>query len=207
VIKAVAFDYGGVISLPMEEKDMEELASLAGINTALMSRIYWDNRPIYDQGLVSAEEYFRNILADVGIFPDLQLIGMLIDRDVESWSRINPAVETLMRDLKTAGFKIGILSNMVKVFLDRNKKTLPVFGIPDVMIFSCEVDAVKPEEKIYRMLLDQLECQAQELVFFDDTEINVKAACRLGIDALIWEGADIARERLNIPGPGGGLRT
>jgi putative hydrolase of the HAD superfamily len=200
LVKAVAFDYGGVISLPMEESDMEDLAALAGVSASLMRRIYWDNRAICDQGLVGASEYFKNILADVGIFPDPRTIGLLVDRDVESWSRINPAAEKLMGDLKKAGFKTGILSNMIKAFLDKNRETMPVFKIPEAMIFSCDVDAVKPEEKIYRILLDRLGCEAGELVFFDDMEINVQAARKLGIEALVWENADMAGEQLKTLG-------
>jgi putative hydrolase of the HAD superfamily len=200
LIQAVAFDYGGVISLPQEEKDMEGLAALAGIDAALMRRIYWDNRPIYDQGLVNGEEYFKNILADVGVFPDPELIRSLVDKDVQSWSRINPVTEKLMEELKAGGLKIGILSNMVKDFLDRNRNTLPVFTIPDTMVFSCDVDAVKPEERIYRILLDRLGCPAEELVFFDDLELNVSAARKLGIEGIVWKGADHAREQLQSLG-------
>jgi putative hydrolase of the HAD superfamily len=200
LIQAAAFDYGGVISLPQDEKDMEDLAALAGIDTSLMRRIYWDNRPIYDQGLVNGEEYFKNILADVGVFPDPELLNSLVDRDVQSWSRINPATEKLMEELKAGGLKIGILSNMVKDFLDKNRNALPVFSIPDTLIFSCDVDAVKPEERIYRILLDRLGCKAEELVFFDDLEPNVSAARKLGIEGIIWQGVDHAREQLRSLG-------
>jgi putative hydrolase of the HAD superfamily len=200
LIQAVAFDYGGVISLPQEEKDMEDLAALAGIEPALMRRIYWDNRPIYDQGLVSGEAYFKNILADVGVFPDSELIKSLVDRDVQGWSRINPATEKLMEELKAGGLKIGILSNMVKDFLDRNRNALHAFSIPHTLIFSCDVDAVKPEERIYRILLDRLGCKAEELVFFDDLEINVSAARKLGIEGIVWKDPDHAREQLCVLG-------
>jgi putative hydrolase of the HAD superfamily len=200
LVKAVAFDYGGVISWSMEEKDMEDIAALAGVGADLMKRIYWDNRIITDQGLVGAEEYFRNILADVGVFPDPHTISLLVNRDIESWSRINPATEKLMKDLKGAGFRIGILSNMIKAFLDKNRETMPVFKIPEAMIFSCDVNAVKPEEKIYRILLDRLGCEAGEMIFFDDVEINVEAARKLGIEAFVWKDADLAREQLKVLG-------
>ncbi|MDR1931051.1 MAG: HAD family phosphatase [Treponema sp.] len=200
MITAIAFDYGGVISLPMRQEDMEDLAALAGIDAALMERIYWDNRPSYDQGLVDGEEYFRNGLAAVGVFLDDALIGALVDRDVESWSRVNPGTEQLLGDLKAAGMKIGVLSNMVRGFLDRKKNALPVFSIPDAVIFSCEVGAVKPEERIYRMLLEQLGCRAEELVFFDDVELNVEAARALGIEGLVWKDVNHAREELKSLG-------
>jgi putative hydrolase of the HAD superfamily len=200
LIQAVAFDYGGVISLPQEETDMEGLAALAGIEPALMRRIYWGKRSMYDQGLVKGGEFFRTILAGVGVFPDPECIKLLVDRDVQSWSRINPATEKLMSDVKAGGLRVGILSNMVREFLERNGDALSVFRIPDVKIFSCDVDAVKPEERIYRMLLDGLGCRAEELVFFDDLEANVAAARKLGIEGIVWKDPDQAREQLRLLG-------
>jgi putative hydrolase of the HAD superfamily len=197
-IKAVAFDYGGVISLPQDENAMRDLASIVGIDSALMRRIYWDNRQIYDRGLVSGSEYFKNILADVGVFPDGQAIEKMVLRDVTSWSRINAETERLMRDIKEAGLKVGILSNMVQPFLDTVRKNAPVFLIPDGSVFSCEVDTVKPERKIYELLLSVLGCEAGELVFFDDTEINVAAAEKLGIHAFLWQDATAARRELEV---------
>jgi epoxide hydrolase-like predicted phosphatase len=202
LIKAVAFDYGGVISLSQDEKAMKDMADLAGIDTALMRRIYWDNRSIYDQGLVNGTEYFKNILADVGVFADPALLGQLLTRDLASWSAVNPATEKLMRDLKAAGFKIAVLSNMVQDFLDRVKATLPVLNIPDVGVYSCTVDTVKPEEKIYRILLSELGCAAEEVVFFDDMVVNVEAASRLGIQAFYWKDPESARKELEILGIG-----
>jgi putative hydrolase of the HAD superfamily len=197
-VKAVAFDYGGVISLPQDENVMRDLASLAGIGADLMRRIYWDNRQIYDRGLVSGGEYFKNILADVGIFPDGAVLEEMVRRDVQSWSAVNAETERLMRDIQKAGLKVGILSNMVQPFLDIVRKTLPVFLIPDGSIYSCEVDTVKPERKIYELLLSALDCTAGELVFFDDTEINVAAAEKLGIHAFLWRDPAAARRELEV---------
>jgi putative hydrolase of the HAD superfamily len=177
---------------------MRDLASIVGIDTVLMRRLYWDNRPIYDRGLVSGSEYFRNILADVGIFPDSAAIEEMIRRDVQSWSRINAGTEQLMNDVKTAGLKVGILSNMVQPFLDMVRETAPVFRIPDGSVYSCEVDTVKPERKIYELLLAVLDCKAGELIFFDDTAINISAAVKLGIHAFLWQDAEAARRELEI---------
>ena len=198
----MAFDYGGVVSFFQDGQAMKDMADMAGIDVSLMERIYWDNRPIYDQGLVNGTEFFKNILAHVGVFIDPDLLEKLLNRDMESWSHVNPKTEELIRDLKKAGFKTAALSNMVKDFLDRFRETLPVFGLFDTAVYSCDVDAVKPEEKIYRILLSQLGCKAEELIFFDDTEPNVTAARSLGIQAFLWKGPEAARKELEILGAG-----
>lgn len=177
---------------------MRELASLAGIESMLMQRLYWENRPAYDQGLVGGRDYFRNMLAGAGVFPDPSVIDQMVECDVQSWSRINPETERLMNDVKKAGLKLGMLSNMIQPFLDRARTDIPVFGLPDGAVFSCEVNTIKPEKKIYELLLGALGCGAEELVFFDDARVNVAAAAELGIHAFFWNGPADARRELEL---------
>jgi putative hydrolase of the HAD superfamily len=195
-IQAVVFDYGGVISFFQTGDDMKDMAALAGIDPSLLGRIYWDNRSAYDQGRVNGREFFKDILAGVGVFADDGLLESLVDRDVRGWSRVNPQTETLVRDLKTAGLKTAVLSNMVRDFLERSAPALPVLSLMDAAVFSCDVDAVKPEERIYRILLDKLGAAPEETVFFDDLEANVEAAAALGIRAFLWRGPEEARRAL-----------
>ena len=195
-IKAVVFDYGGVIAFYQDDSAMKDMAALAGMDAALMHRIYWDNRTIYDQGLVDGLGFFKSILADMGIFADPDLLEKLIVRDVESWSRVNPKSEELVRELKASGLKLGVLSNIVPDFLDRIKDKLPVFDLMDVNVFSCEVGRVKPDKKIYQIILSRLDCRADEVVFFDDLDVNVEAAQALGIHAFLWVNPEEARNEL-----------
>lgn len=195
-IKAVAFDYGGVIAFFQDKESIKDMADIAGMDYSLMYKIYWDNRSIYDEGLVDGIGFFKNILADVGIFADPDLLEKLIVRDIESWSHVNPKTEAFIRELKGTGIKIGVLSNIVPDFLDRMKEKLPVFSLMDASVFSCEVGRVKPDKKIYQILLSRLGCQAEELVYFDDIEVNVEAAKALGIHAFLWGGPEAARSDL-----------
>jgi putative hydrolase of the HAD superfamily len=201
-IKAAAFDYGGVISFFQDGEAITDMANLAGIDATLMSRIYWENRHLYDKGLMGGKEYFKNILAGVGVFADTELQEKLLVRDNESWSHVNPKTEQLMKDLKASDYKVAVISNIGKEILDQLQKTLPVFNVPDEAIYSCDVNMVKPEEKIFSLLLSRLDCNAEEVVFFDDREVNVSAALALGIQAFLWNGPEAARKNMEVLGAG-----
>ena len=41
-------------------------------------------------------------------------------------------------------------------------------------IFSYEVQSIKPEEKIYRLLLERYRIRPERAVFFDDRPVNVR---------------------------------
>ncbi|MDR2182128.1 MAG: HAD family phosphatase [Treponema sp.] len=196
-IKAVVFDFGGVIAFFQDEQDLAAMAKKAGIDAAFMKKRYWETRSGYDQGFVSGAEYFGRILDEAGRHAaGDELLETLVRMDVESWARINPAAERLVREVKEAGCKVAILSNMIQPFIDWARENLPVFSLVDEGIYSCEAGEIKPDAAIYRLLLEKLGCAAEETLFFDDVEANVAGARAAGIRACLWRGAEAARGEL-----------
>jgi putative hydrolase of the HAD superfamily len=127
---------------------------------------------------------------------DEKSIEEIIEIDTNSWKNINTETEALMKELKAAGYLLGILSNVPYEFLAWAKKNSPVFSLPHIGLYSCEVNLVKPEEAIYRKLLSMLVVEADELVFFDDKEENIAGAKALGIEAILWKNIKEARHEL-----------
>jgi putative hydrolase of the HAD superfamily len=198
-IKGVAFDFGKVICFPpAEDGSLEELAGLAGMERTAFEALLWPNRDEYDRGTVSGVEYYRNFLARAGVFPDEETLKKMVVIDSASWTRINPGTVRLMEDVKKAGLKLGILSNMPHEFLAMAREKFPVFSLPHAGIFSCESGSIKPEEKIYRDCCAALELTPAELVFFDDMPVNIEKACSLGMRGFVWQGPEAARETLRM---------
>ena len=195
-IKGVAFDYGKVICFPPEDRVAVELAALAGMALEKFESLRWLSRPEYDRGTVSGAEYYRNFLTAAGVFLDGEALEKMAAIDSEGWSRINGGTVRLMEDVKRAGLKLGILSNMPFDFLALAREKFPVFSLPPAGIFSCESASIKPEEKIYRDCCAALELSPDELVFFDDMPVNIEAACSLGIRGFVWQNPETARETL-----------
>ena len=181
-IKAVIFDYGQVISLPQDPETVDTLAKKAGVNKEKFEPLLWSLRPDFDRGIISSKEYYHNISSCLGITLDEDIIDEMIEIDLSSWKNINAKTVTLMEDIKKAGYILGILSNMPHEFLAWARKNIPVFSLPQVSLFSCEVNLIKPEEAIYQKLLDLLGIDGQQplsfgqLVFFDDNADNIESA-------------------------------
>jgi len=195
-IKAVVFDYGNVISLPQDPKVMDELSGLVGVERDRFESALWSLRGDYDRGIISAKEYFKTVLSSLTVFVDEKTIEDIIEIDTNSWKKINTETEALMKELKAAGYLVGILSNMPHDFLDWAKINIPVFSLPHAGLFSCEVNLIKPEEAIYRKLLSMLGLEADELVFFDDKAENIAGAKAVGMKAILWKNAENARYEL-----------
>ena len=199
-IKAVVFDYGQVISLPQDPKVIDELARRIGVEREKFEPILWSLRADYDRGVISAKEYYRNILSHFSVTMDDKNLDELVEIDHLSWRYINPETVTLMEDVKKAGYTLGILSNMPHDFLSWARKNIPVFSLPHASIFSCEVNFIKPEKAIYIKLLSLLALEAGELVFFDDNAENIKSARALGMEAFLWKNPENARRELSSVG-------
>ena len=100
--------------------------------------------------------------------------------------------EAYLRELKARGFGIYILSNLSLesyAFI----KEYPFFALIDGGVFSYQERANKPEEKIYRALLERYSLVPEETVFIDDNEDNAAGAQALGIRAVLFTDIQSAR--------------
>ncbi|MDE5637739.1 MAG: HAD-IA family hydrolase, partial [Alistipes sp.] len=97
--------------------------------------------------------------------------------------------ERLIGDLKAAGYKLYVLSNMSREFIDFLRR-IPVYGNFDGEVISCEEFVVKPEPRIYEILLSRYGLVPSETMFIDDRSENVEAAARFGIVPFRFSASD-----------------
>jgi putative hydrolase of the HAD superfamily len=205
MFEAVVFDYGRVISLDPADKALEEMARLAGIPADVFEKVRMTYRDDYDRGSIRGRDYYQKVMREAGVpVTDTRDFDALADRitriDVHSWAVINSETEELMREIREAGYKLGILSNMPHDFIELERDVFRVFDLCDPCIFSCRYNLLKPEPEIYQVLIDALGCAPGKIVFFDDMPVNVEGARGLGITAYLWKDAKAAREILKTLG-------
>ena len=97
--------------------------------------------------------------------------------------------ERLVGDLKAAGYRLYVLSNMSREFIDFLRR-FPVYGLFDGEVVSCEEHTVKPEPRIYEILLERYGLTPSETLFIDDREMNIEAAAALGIHGFVFDHRD-----------------
>ena len=66
----------------------------------------------------------------------------------------------------------------------------------DGCVFSFKEGIVKPDPMIYKTLLSRYDLKAEECVFIDDTEENVRSAENLGFTGIVFNGYEDAVKRL-----------
>lgn len=89
-----------------------------------------------------------------------------------------------VQKLKEKGYRIYILSNYSEELFRKHTKDAPFINLADGIVVSYQIHITKPDERIYRYLLDKYKLKAEECLFFDDRRENTEGAEKLGIKAV-----------------------
>lgn len=101
---------------------------------------------------------------------------------------MQPTVEILSK-LKHAGYPLYALSNWSAEKFEYARAHFEFLNWFDTIVVSAHVKLVKPDPRIFELLLERTGRQANECVFIDDNETNVQTARALGFHALRFESA------------------
>jgi putative hydrolase of the HAD superfamily len=197
-VTTVVFDYGGVLSLPLDPDSLRTLAEWCGLPVERFAAEHRRERLAYDRADVGLDGYWSRILGLAGRTADAGLLERLNREDLRGWSRINERVLDWTRRLRTEGYRTAVLSNMPRPLLDLMNAEPAFTWLAEfpVRVFSCEEHLVKPEPGIYRVLLDRIGEPAGSCLFLDDSERNAAGAQAVGIRALHFRSTDEAAVEL-----------
>ncbi|WP_052447332.1 HAD family hydrolase [Clostridium polynesiense] len=151
---------------------------------------YW---PELDRGTLNEEEAVKLFCS---CEPDLseEIISVM-----EKWKdMLLPMEESieLLKKLKSNGYSIYVLSNYHRQAFHKIKEENDFFNIIDGGVISFEINYIKPQREIYQFLLEKYKIKAEETLFIDDMEINIKAAEDVGIRAVLFTDIDEVKEKL-----------
>jgi putative hydrolase of the HAD superfamily len=180
-------DYGEVLCVAPSAGDWAALSRAAGWDPARgdFCTAYWADRPAYDRADLSVEEYWTGLL---GYSPPAAQLDDLIAADRAGWLHPNPPALAAAGRAGHRGLNLAILSNAPTEVADGIDEA-PWLVAFSRRFFSCRLRAIKPEAAAYRAVLDALNAEPGEVVFFDDRPANVAGAAEIGIDARLFRNA------------------
>ncbi len=182
MIKAIIFDYGGVLCYHPSDEQVAELAALCRLPVEDFQKAYWSLRPAYDSGDLTPREYWGR----TGDYTESE-IETFRDRDVQFWVRLDTRMMDWARELRRAGFRTGLLSNLPPDLGCYLREVSLVTANFDHHSFSYELRSSKPAPAIYWDALTGLGVQPEEALFLDDRADNVAGAVACGMHALQFE--------------------
>jgi putative hydrolase of the HAD superfamily len=196
-MQAVIFDYGLVLSGPRAQWAIDAALDLTRLDRDQFEEIYWKFRPAYDEGLLDGTAYWQRSLDDAGIAPTPSLVADLVRLDGAMWCTQNAALVAWQQQLRLAGMKTAILSNMGDAVRAAIEQGCPWVHGFDVRVWSHEIGCTKPDPRIYQHALEQLGTEPDQALFLDDREENVTAARQCGMQALTFSTTDQLRGDLS----------
>ncbi len=178
MIKAVIFDWGGVIAPNPNGGWIGILADM--LNMTIEDLLpHWHESGYGDlsRGTIDEKEFFRLFEVSLGRALPADVSRIWIDGSAfDPW----PEMLAFANQLKNDGIKVSLLSNTVEPM-----STIAIQrGLYDgfkPLILSNVVGSVKPELPIYQMILDDLKLPADECIYIDDLPRNLVPAKELGM--------------------------
>ena len=182
-MKNVVFDLGRVVFAQDPAKSTAEFKQFFSYVSLTPMPQFWTD---YDMGVLSFDQVAEELAAYRGVEPKFarEMITIAIGKQ----ETIRPT-EKLIDELKAAGYKLYVLSNMSREFIDFLRKQR-VYENFDGDVVSCEVGIVKPMPEIYDLLLERFDLDPTETIFIDDRKENVDAAAAKGIATFHFDRND-----------------
>lgn len=182
-VKNIVFDLGGVVFARDPRKFEREFIEFFSYIMLPEMPHFWEE---YDRGVST----YNRVIDDLAEYNncDRELAEHNLRRSIVTQEEI-PATKSLIADLKSAGYKLYVLSNMSLDFIEF-LKTKEVYKYFDGEVVSCYEKVVKPDVEIYKILVDRYSLKADETLFIDDRKSNVEAAQNEGICGFHFNASD-----------------
>ena len=187
-IAAVAFDFGGVLTTP-PFAGLDRYAGELGLPAGTFTRYFRGDAEMarLERGEIRSRDFFKYVCIDAearhGTRIDLHRLAEAAAVDVV------PDMLDLVGELRPR-YRTAMLTNNVREATWRT--TFPL-GLFDVIVDSSAAGIRKPDAAIYELLLGQLGCRGDEVVYFDDFEENLPPAIALGCVAVHFTRVDDCR--------------
>ena len=194
MIKNIIFDFGGV---------------LLDWNPRYLYKSYFNNDVEMGHFLADICNGEWNIKQDAGRpfaeavkelqtkFPEYAEAIQMYDDDWEKMLKCElPESIDLLKELKSMGYGIYGLTNWSAEKIGYAFANYSFFSLFDGIVVSGVEKVVKPDRRIYEILLERYSLKPGECAFIDDNQDNVDMAKMLGINAIRFDNIGNVKEHL-----------
>lgn len=195
-IKAVIYDYGNVLTIPQTQDDLNTMVKILDSDFENFNNSYYKFRDVYDGGEVNGYGYWKLVSNDLNKNLEDEKLHFLAKFDLDSWYNQNVKMWDLVLKTKQ-NYKTALLSNNLSELVVRMEADLELDKYFDVITFSYIHGIVKPDKRLYHHCLEDLNLKAEETIFIDDREINIRAANEMGINGILFKDYDTLIKDLN----------
>jgi putative hydrolase of the HAD superfamily len=185
MIKAIIFDLNGIFiqSPKLSDRIAKDFGVTPDIFLPKLSEIM---NKVRQPEAGSSFNYWKPVLKEWNInFSEQDFWKYWFEVEEPSEKMISFA-----KELKERGIKIFILSNNFKERAEYYGHYPWIHEVVDKAYFSWQTGFVKPNPKAWELILSENNLKAEECLYFDDQEKNIKASEEVGIKAFIFKSEE-----------------
>lgn len=108
-----------------------------------------------------------------------------------------PGMRELLAEVLKKYEVFGLTNWSMETFPEA-RKHFGILQMIDRYVVSAEEHLIKPDPRLFQVLLDRYHLKAEDCIFIDDNPDNVAAACRMGMHGIHFIGADDLRQKLAL---------
>jgi epoxide hydrolase-like predicted phosphatase len=187
-IRAVIFDFGGVLVRIVDDRPRLELSAQLGVPLSKLDNLVFFSETAQkaSKGEIRVAQHWQAVGQALGISPEgmPNFLEKYWSADDVNWQLLD-----FIRELHPR-YKVGLLSNAWDDLRQTMHQRWNIDGLFDTMVISAEVHLVKPDPRIFHLAVERLQVLPVEAVFVDDIAENVKAAEKAGLQAIQYKELD-----------------
>ena len=167
------------------------------------AKAWWFLRHVVDmdfrQRIDAGESMERCIAEKQACFPEYaEAIELYRAKWREMLTDEVPGMRDVITELKSRNYEVYGLTNWSMETFPEAREHFGILQMIERYVVSGAEGMVKPDPRLFRVLLDRYSLKAEECIFIDDNPDNVAAAKALGMDGIVFAGADDLRIQLGL---------
>jgi putative hydrolase of the HAD superfamily len=192
MIESVIFDWGGVLIEDPWPKRTAYCAQSLRVPQADFSEATMLFIRDYERGFCTELAFWEKVCGILKV-PIPTRRSLWADGFRAAYAPIQPLF-SLVASLKANGYRTALLSNteMPSVEYFHQQR----YDMFDVLVFSCDEGASKPERRIYEITVERLGSPPDRSVFIDDNPTYIAGAEQVGLQTILFKSIDQVKNEL-----------
>ena len=190
MIKAVIFDFGGVLLRTEDDASRRALEAQLGLSP-------WESEVLVFSGEKGTQAQMGTITTQA-LWDWIQTHLELDDAGLEAFEEafwggdvLDEALVAYIRQLRPH-YQTAMISNATDTLREGLIEKWQIADAFDLIVVSAEEKVMKPDLEIYERTLRRLGRRPEEAVFIDDNQDNIEAARALGMETVhVRPGVDV----------------
>lgn len=182
MIKAVIFDWGGVVAPNPHGGWLNVLADMLTVTIdEILPHWHAAGYEDFSKGTIDETTFWAQFEQSLGKpLPDEKERIWIEGTASQPW----PQVLTLIQNLREKGIVTAVLSNVVRP-VSTMLQQAGLYNQFDCVVLSDQVGLVKPDVAMYQLILDKLALKPEECLYIDDLAKNLTPAADLGMVTIL----------------------